>query len=169
MKHITILRHGQATQDPGFEDFDRPLTSKGRNQIPRLTAFVERTKVKPDWIISSPARRAKETAELLVEGLNFSRPIVWKQGAYLASPVALLEILRETPDVAEHLVIVGHNPGISDLAAGLCTGGDFRLKMQMPTGAVAVLAAQIVQWRQLRWGCADLLAYVSPNFIKGLG
>jgi len=167
MKHITILRHGQATQDPGFEDFDRPLTGKGRKQIPRLAAFVGRAKVKPDWIISSSAQRARETAEALAEGLGFTRQIVWTRQAYLAPAVTLLEILRETPDVAEHLIVVGHNPGLSDLVAGLCAGGDFRLNIQMPTGGLATLAAQVMHWRQLRWGCAELLAYVSPQSLKG--
>lgn len=169
MKHITILRHGQASQDPRFEDFDRPLTDKGRKHLPRMAAFVARSKVKPDWIVSSPAQRAKESADLLAESLQFSRSIVWNERAYLASAITLLEILRETPDVAEHLVIVGHNPGMSDLAAGLCAGGDFRLNIQLPTGALATLSAQIVHWRQLRWGCAELLAYVAPRFIPGLG
>lgn len=169
MKHITILRHGQASQDSGFEDFDRPLTDKGRKHLPRMAAFVARSQVKPDWIVSSPALRAKETAELLAEALQFSRSIVWNERVYLAAAITLLEILRETPDVAEHLVIVGHNPGMSDLAAGLCAGGDFRLNLQMETGAVASLSAQIVHWRQLRWGCAELLAYVAPRSLKGLG
>ena len=168
MKHITILRHGQATQDAGFEDFDRPLTDKGRKHLPRMAAFVAHAKVKPDWIVSSPAQRAKETAEIVSEALHFTRPIVSTQRAYLASAVTLLEILRETPDVAEHLIVVGHNPGMSDLVAGLCAGGDFRLNIQMPTGGLATLAAQVMHWRQLRWGCAELLAYVSPQAIKGL-
>jgi phosphohistidine phosphatase len=169
MKHITILRHGQASQDPRFsEDFDRPLTAKGRKHLPRMAAFVARTKVKPDWIVSSPALRAKESAELLADGLGLKRSIVWNERAYLASALTLLEILRETPDVAEHLVIVGHNPGMSDLVAGLAAGGDFRLNLQMSTGSLATLAAQIVHWRQLRWGCAELLAYAAPRSLKGL-
>jgi len=169
MKYITILRHGQASQDPGFEDFDRPLTGKGRKHLPRMAAFVARSKVKPDWITSSPALRAKESAELLGKGIEFTRPIVWNERAYLASAITLLEILRETPDVAEHLVFVGHNPGLSDLIAGLCAGGDFRLNLQMSTGSIAILSAQVVHWRQLRWGCAELSAYVAPRFLKGLG
>jgi len=168
MKQITILRHGQASGDPGFEDFDRPLTEKGRKQLRRVAAFAARAKVKPDWIVSSPALRAKETADLLAGGLKLSRPTVWEKRAYLASAITLLDILRETPDVAEHLVIVGHNPGMSDLVAGLCTGGDFRLNIQMPTAGIATLSAQIVHWRQLRWGCAELTAYVAPRALKGL-
>ncbi|MFZ1752393.1 MAG: histidine phosphatase family protein [Caldilineaceae bacterium] len=169
MKHITILRHGKASQDPSFsDDFDRPLTGKGRKQIPRVVAFVARSRVAPDWIISSPALRARQTAELVASGLHLRRPIVWSERAYLASALTLLEILCETPDVAEHLVIVGHNPGMSDLTAGLCAGSDFRLNLQMATGAVALLTAQIVHWRQLRWGCAELLGYAAPRALKGL-
>jgi len=170
MKHITILRHGQASQDTCFsEDFDRPLTAKGRQHLPRMAAFVARTKVKPDWIVSSPALRAKESAELLAESLQFARSIVWNERVYLASALTLLEVLRETPDVAEHLVIVGHNPGLSDLVAGLAAGGDFRLNLQLSPSSLAFLAAQIVHWRQLRWGCAELLACVTPRLLKGLG
>ena len=57
---------------------------------------------------------------------------------------------------------------MSDLVAGLCTGSDFRMNIQMPTGGLAVLAAQVMHWRQLRWGCAELLAYASPHALKGL-
>lgn len=170
MKHISILRHGKASQNPKFaDDFDRPLTGKGRKQIPRVAALMGRATVAPDWIVSSPAARAKETAEILAESLSCQRPIVWNPKAYLASAATLLDILRETPDIAEHVVIVGHNPGMSDLAAGLCSGGDFRLNLQMSTGGVATLAPQVVYWRQLRWGCAELLAYAAPRHLKGLG
>jgi hypothetical protein len=58
---------------------------------------------------------------------------------------------------------------MSDLVAGLVAGGDFRLNLQMSTGSLATLTAQVVHWRQLRWGCAELLAYVTPRSIKGLG
>jgi len=168
MKYISILRHGQASQNPSFEDFDRPLTKKGRKHLPRMAAFLARTKTPPDWVVSSPAQRAKESAEIVAESLGLSRPIVWNQRAYLAHASTLLDILGETPDVVEHAVIVGHNPGMSDLLAGLCTGGDFRLNVQMSTGGLAIVAAQIVHWHQIRWGCGELLGYAAPRFLKGL-
>jgi len=169
MKYITVFRHGKSAQDSRFsDDFDRPLARKGHRQIPRMAAFVARTKIRPDWIVSSPAQRARQTAELLAEKLDYTRPIVWNERAYLAPALALLEILRQTPDEAEHALLVGHNPGLSDLVAGLCTSGDLRLNLQMPSAGLAVLAAQVVHWRQLRWGCADLLGYAAPRFLKGL-
>ena len=79
-----------------------------------------------------------------------------------------LAIVGQAADMAEHLVIVGHDPGRSGLVAGLCTSGDLRLNLHMPSAGLAALAAQIVHWRQLRWGCAELLGYAAPRYLTGL-
>ena len=119
-----------------------------------------------DWLISSPAARAHETAEQIAAALNFTNPIIWQAAVYLADANTLLTILSEAPQDMEHLVLVGHNPGMEELVAGLCTGAPPHLNLHMPTTALAHLHLEIFWWNQIRWGCGQLQLLVAPKVLK---
>jgi phosphohistidine phosphatase len=166
MKHLTIVRHAKAKQSERFTvDFDRPLASKGLKQIPRIAQALARLKAKPEWIISSPATRARQTAEGLAERLDLVDRLVWEDAIYEASAPELLSILQATPDTVDHAVIVGHNPGMEDLVSGLTTG-DNRLNLRLTTAGVAYLQLEIFQWKQLRWGSGELRLLLAPSVLK---
>lgn len=167
MKHLTILRHAKAAAYGDYPvDFDRPLTGKGRKQIPRIMRALKGNKKSIDWIVSSPALRARQTAELVAQTLGRPQKIIWDERIYEASAPTLLGLLQEVPDSAEHVLIVGHNPGLESLTAGLCTGNEARLCLRLTTAGLAHLRPEIVRWRQLRWGCGELRVLTAPRYGK---
>lgn len=166
-KYVTLVRHAKAKSSAKYDQDDqRPLTGKGRKQIKRIAPVLARAKAAPDWIVSSPARRAQQTAQLLADALGYEETIHWDDRIYAASATTLLDVLRDMPDVAQHVVLVGHNPGMEDLVSGLCSGTESRLNLRLSTAGVAHLQPEIYHWHQLRWGCGRLRFLVAPRYLK---
>lgn len=167
MKHLTIVRHGKAAPADGLQpDFDRPLVDKGYKQIERIALAILGNKSSPDRVISSPALRTAESARALVEAIGFTGEILLEKRIYEATPTALLEILRDQPTTVQHVVLVGHNPGLAMLISGLCSGDDTRLSLHLPTAGVAQIQLEVARWRQVRWGSGILQFLISPRSIK---
>jgi phosphohistidine phosphatase len=167
MKYLTIVRHGKAAlADTLQQDFDRPLVDKGYKQIKQIAPAILSNKIPPDRVISSPALRTHESARSLIEALDFNGEILLEKRIYEATPTALLEILRDQPTTVQHVILVGHNPGLSMLISGLCSGDDARLNLHLPTGGVAQIQLEVARWRQVRWGSGILRFLISPRSIK---
>ena len=167
MKFLTIVRHAKAEDPANFaDDALRPLTEKGRKDA-RATARVLGNLQPPiDWWMSSTALRARETSHIVLTALDLEHEVHFDDNIYLAPPERLLAILALAPANAEHIAIVGHNPGLEELVAGLCAGGALNLNFRLPTGAVAYIELEIARWDQLRWGCGELRMLVSPKLLK---
>ncbi len=167
MKHLTILRHAKAEPFEDYtDDFQRPLAEKGIRQIHRIARVLRSTKPPVDWLISSPALRAQETAEQVAELLDFAHPIHWDERIYEATAPTLLAVLQEAPEAMEHVLLVGHNPGLERLISGLCSGEDGRLALRLRTAGLAYLRLDIYHWNQLRWGAGELQYLIAPRFLK---
>lgn len=169
MKRLTVVRHAKAEDRMNFRgsDFDRPLAPKGRKQVKALAPLVAGMEAAPDWLLSSPALRTKETAELLARRIKFGPEILYDLRIYEASAQTLLDVLREQPKSAEHLVLVGHNPGMEWLVSGLTCGSESRLGLRMPTGSLVHLELDIAHWRQSRWGCGVMTLFCPPKYLMG--
>jgi phosphohistidine phosphatase len=167
MKALTIIRHAKAERPEGFaNDFDRPLNERGRKDAVRLADLLKRIDPTVDWWVSSPALRTRETTELLAASYGYTKNFVWEMSIYEAAPDTLLTLLMQTPQNAEHVVLVGHNPGMAELVAGLAAGEPGRLNLHMPTGGLAHLTMEIFRWQQIRWGCGQLALLSSPKVIR---
>jgi phosphohistidine phosphatase len=167
MKHLTIVRHGKAALADALQpDFDRPLVDKGYKQIAQIALAILTNKSFPDRVISSPALRTAESARALAEAIDFAGEILLEKRIYEATPTALLEILRDQPTTVQHVVMVGHNPGLTMLISGLCSGDDARLNLHLPTGGVAQIQLEVARWRQVRWGSGILRFLISPRSVK---
>jgi phosphohistidine phosphatase len=167
VKYLSILRHGKAERPDDYpSDKVRPLTARGVKDAGLIGGVLMRSEPAPDWIVSSPALRAQQTAERIVEGLGLNRPVIWDERIYNAAAETLLHVLAEAPPEIEHVVIVGHNPGLQELASGLCTGAPDRLNFALATGALAYLELEIVWWNQIRWGCGALQYLVKPKLLR---
>ncbi|MFN8486585.1 MAG: phosphohistidine phosphatase SixA [Caldilineaceae bacterium] len=167
MKALTIIRHAKAElPDEYANDFDRPLTHRGRKDAGHIAQILAHLDPPVDWLISSPAVRAQQTAERIADKLNLNDNIAWQEAIYQADAEALLKVLSEAPQDMEHLVLVGHNPGMEELVAGLCTGAPPHLNLTMATGALAHLHLEIFWWNQIRWGCGQLQLLVTPKVLK---
>ncbi len=168
-RYLTILRHAKAKQTSASGgDIDRPLAKSGFKQLQRICRPLATVKETPDWIVSSPALRTRQTAEKVAELIGYSRNFGWNDRIYAAAPYTLLNILQETHDTAHHILLIGHNPGVAQLVSGLCAGTDGRMNVRFPTAGLAHFEVDIARWRQLHWGSCELRFLLAPRFLKGL-
>lgn len=147
---LTLLRHAQ-TQPArhGQEDWDRELEARGRRDAPQIARTLADRGAIPTMIISSPAVRALETARLAASIFGIAESdIVQDERLYLADPKVMLDVVRERGGAASHLMIVGHNPGITEFADRLSAE---RSLDNMPTCSAYTLRFDIEHWQQLDW------------------
>lgn len=167
MKTLSIIRHAKAAAPDEYPaDFDRPLTKRGQKDAAQLGRIMAALDPDVDWVISSPAVRARETTELLAKSLTYTKPIHWEESAYLAEAEQWLTLLKNAPPEAQHIAIVGHNPGISDLISGLVAGSATHLNFHLPTATIAQLELEIFWWNQIRWGCGRLILLLPPKPLR---
>jgi phosphohistidine phosphatase len=147
--HLTLVRHAQAQPAAsGEEDWDRPLETSGerdaRRMAQRLSAWPT-----PGRILSSPAVRALTTASLLARGLHVpARLLIKDERLYLADARTLLAVLQELGGRVPHLMVVGHNPGLTEFADALSSE---RSIDNLPTCATYSLDFDIADWSALEW------------------
>ncbi len=166
MKALTIFRHAKAERPDAYpQDFDRPLTPRGRKDAERMSHIIAAITPAVDCIISSTAVRAAQTASHLATTLDDAHAPLWAESAYLASAETLLELLRDAPQDAAHVVLVGHNPGMEELAALLCTGATNGAMLRLPTAGIAHLLLDIGRWQQIRAAGAELQLLTTPKFL----
>jgi phosphohistidine phosphatase len=146
MKKLFLVRHAKSNwDDPALPDEDRPLNARGRRDAPKMGKRLAKRDVRPDLILSSPARRALKTAEVIAKKLEYRRQdIVVKDRLYAAAADDLLEVLRELPAKVKCVMLFGHNPGLTDLAHRLA--GEIT---HMSTCAVAEFSFAAKSWVQV--------------------
>lgn len=167
MKILTIVRHAKAEKPEAYPtDYERPLTARGVRDAERLAGFLAHIEPPVTLILSSPAARAAQTADRLAAGLGYASAVTWQEGIYLAAPDSLLTLLKTVPDEVEHALLVGHNPGLEDLVAGLSSGAPENGVVTLATAAAAQLTCDVNRWGQLRWGLGRLRLLVTAKGLK---
>ncbi|MER5569204.1 histidine phosphatase family protein [Streptomyces goshikiensis] len=163
---LLLVRHAKAVpKHQPIDDFDRPLSRRGRADAPQTGRWLADSGFEPDLVLCSAARRTRQTWQLAVPALKDSPPAVYDERLYNAAPSVLATVLAEKGRGLRSLVLVGHNPGIHQLAAGLCGSGPpellERLKEGFPTSGVVVVDV-IAGWQRLSPGIGTLAAFWSP-------
>ncbi len=167
MKVLSIVRHAKAERPEGYpNDFSRPLTARGHKDAARIGGFMAGTEPSVDCILSSPAARAAQTADHIAAELKFGKAVGWEESVYLASAETLLDALRRAPEDAEHVVLIGHNPGLEELASGLCSGAADNSVLTLATATLAYFELDIARWSQLRWGAGQLRVLLPAKLLK---
>ncbi|SEQ69572.1 phosphohistidine phosphatase [Solimonas aquatica] len=165
MLRLTLIRHAKSSwADDSLDDFERPLNERGRRDAPRMAALAQRELETPARLVTSPALRAISTARVFAETLGIPHDsLLVLPGIYEASGDALLKLLRGMDDCDQHLMLFGHNPGLSELAHYLapCSFSE------LPTCAVAHLELDRARWRELGEHCGHLAYYVTPKQLRG--
>jgi len=132
-----------------------------------MGAYLAQRSPAPSLVLCSTARRARETLDALLEHLSEDTTLRIDQSLYLAAPESLLDALRAAPDTAASILLVGHNPGIEQLASALARSGPpdaiRRMRAKFPTAAVAELEAEIERWRDLEPAGAQLVEFCTPK------
>ncbi|MCC6075405.1 phosphohistidine phosphatase SixA [Pseudomonas sp. GCM10022188] len=146
MKTLFLVRHGQSSwDDVRLADSERPLTDKGKNDAAKMGRRLAESDVAVDALVSSPAQRALATANAIAKRLEFKRRhIVQDQRLYTGQVDDLLQLLQETDDEHKRLMLVGHNPLLSELV--LCLSSK---DVNLPTCAVAVLRFDTKSWMKI--------------------
>ena len=166
---LVLLRHAKS-EWPDVADHERPLAKRGRRDAPLVGRWLRRSGYVPDAVVCSTARRARETWELVAGTLGASPEVRYEPRVYDATVLALLMLVRELPREQRTVMIVGHNPGIAELAVGLAEppaeGGDLSTAaVKFPTAAVAVLEFA-GSWADAGPGKARLLAFAVPADMR---
>jgi len=163
MKTLFILRHAKSSWDnASLSDFDRQLNERGLQAAPLMGNVMRTNQFQPALILSSPAKRAEQTAILVKEAAGFGGEIKYEKRIYEASPATLLEIVAEQNNRLESVMLVGHNPGLENLIRAL-TG-----EMQpMPTAALAVIDLETNKWSELNSSTnGKLRTLIRPKEVK---
>lgn len=165
---LLLLRHAKSNwDDAALDDFDRPLAGRGREAAPRMGREMARRGWLPEHAIVSPALRTRQTWQLVAAELPDPPQATFDASIYEAAPEAILSAIRRVPDTITTLLVVGHNPGLEDLAALLASpdsdaGAAERLKRKFPTAALARFDVA-GEWPHLGAGDARLVDFVSPR------
>lgn len=174
MLTLLLLRHAKSSWDnPALADYDRPLAKRGTKSAPRMGAEIAALGLRPDLVLCSAAARAKETLSLVLPELGKPAPeVVYDDAIYMASPGDLIKILRaaDASGPTPHTVmVVGHNPGLEELAELLAGGGDEAAQNLMaekfPTCALAVIAFDVKDWSAIAPGKGKLQRFLTPALL----
>lgn len=159
MKTLYILRHAKSSWDnTDLADFDRPLNDRGRIAAPFMGQVMYGRQIQPGVVLSSPAKRSKQTAILVKETAELKVPVTYDERIYEASPQILMQVISETDNSANSMMLVGHNPGIEGLIRYL-TG-----KVEpMPTAALAVIELNVDSWRDTDADSGSLADLIRPK------
>lgn len=161
MKRLLLVRHAKSSwKKTGLADRDRPLNRRGKRDAPLLGERLAAKGLAPERIISSPARRAQRTAEALAEALDYpAEEIEWEDEIYEAGVGILLELVRCLNDADQTVLLVGHNPGFTELCNQL-TGAAL---VNLPTCAAALLEFPLRHWSQVAPGGGALVWLDTPK------
>ena len=167
-RRLYLLRHAKSSwKEPGIPDHDRPLAPRGKRAAKAMAEHVREQGVRPELVLCSSATRARQTFERL-EPLG-AREVHIERELYGADAATLLARLRDLSEPIGSVMMIGHNPGLEDLALVLARESPRRddLASKFPTGALATLVFADHEWASLERGTAELVDFVRPRELPG--
>ncbi len=170
MRTLSLLRHAKSDwESVDLSDVARPLNRRGRKAAPMMGKFMAAHNLLPDIVLCSNAARTCETLDLLLPALECKPKIKYEDELYLAGAGTMLARLKAVKAKHQHVLMIGHNPGIHRLALGLCGGGApdarFNLAQKFPTAALAVFSFEAKSWVQINQGDGHLDLYMVPKAL----
>ncbi len=165
MKTLILVRHAKSSwNDPAQRDIDRPLNERGQHDAPMMADRMAERGTNPQRVLCSPALRTVSTAEVFASRLHMPRELIQlERQIYLTGPVHLLHLVRQQESTIDCVMLVGHNPALTDLLNELCTS--VRLD-NMPTCCVAELTFAADDWATIDFGQASLKVLDYPKLDK---
>ena len=173
MKTLTLLRHAKSGWDaPVARDFERPLNARGRRAARAMGRELRRLGLGFDQVLASPATRVTETLTELAQGYGHAVDTSFDEAIYLAPVETLLALVHAADDSDARLLLVGHNPGMEQLALLLSGAGALRdqVASKYPTGALAEIGFPVRHWHEIAPGEGRLARFIRPRELaEGLG
>ncbi|WP_457607572.1 SixA phosphatase family protein [Nitratifractor sp.] len=164
MKTILLMRHAKSSWKEPLSDHERPLNKRGRKAAKKMGKFLEEHALLPELILSSDAVRARETAHRLAKAAGFpEKKISLTPELYDAGADEILDLIRSLDPKIDSVLLIAHNPGISDAAVHLC--GD-PMPTWMPTAAITVIDFDTESWKTIGEKKGRLRLYLTPKGLE---
>jgi phosphohistidine phosphatase len=168
MKALWLLRHAKSSwDDPSVDDHDRPLAPRGRRDAERVAGYLAQSAPGPSLVLCSSALRTRETWAPISRQLTPCPRVRIERELYLAGAETLLARLARVAAREGPLLVIGHNPGLHELAVRLAVQGEAgelaRLRAKLPTAALVRLELDVARWRDLEPGCGRLVELRRPR------
>ena len=164
MKRVVIVRHAKSVPYGYEDDFNRDLSSRGKNDARLISSELAKRKIIPDIMLSSPAKRAIKTARIFAENLNFGKNEIREiEDIYDGQTTSeFLEMIQSLPDTAKTIFIFGHNPGFHYFASNLLKhfGGD------MPTCSTVGIDFKVDLWKEVEARNGNKAFQLIPRMFK---
>lgn len=163
MKTLYLVRHAKSSwKDSTLSDFERPLNKRGKRDAPLIGAALKKSEESADKILSSPAKRTQITAQILSDHINFKDKIDFISDLYLADSNKILEVVRKVEGKINNLMVVGHNPGLTDFANLI--GNNFI--ENIPTCGVLKMEFD-GEWKYLSNNNCKIKFFIYPKLLSG--
>jgi phosphohistidine phosphatase len=167
---LMLLRHSKAEKaEPGLTDEARQLNSRGQSDASLMGAYMARHDLVPDRAVVSTAQRTCETWKHLAAELGGAVPASFDERLYNAGAQTILAVVKEADPAARALLVIGHNPGLHDLARLLIASGDIEPREQLneglPTSGLAIIDFAAEDWRKLHAHGGRLERFVTPRSL----
>ena len=173
MVTLSLLRHAKSSWDKPLDDYERPLSRRGEKAAPEMGSVIIELDCRPDLILCSGAKRARETLGLVLDKIGAPAPQVrYDDALYMATPDTIISRVKAATtngaDTApKHVMVVGHNPGLEELALQLVGSGAederARLAQKFPTAGLAVISFDEGTWQGIGPGAGRLDHFVAPR------
>jgi phosphohistidine phosphatase len=168
MKRLSLLRHAKSSwDDPGLEDFNRPLNERGWKAARRMGRELKHRAMHFDFVLASSAARVRETIGAIEEKYDFAAPIRFEPRVYLATEEILLSLVQSLPETAGSALIVGHNPGLERICVELTHDDEQGLRQRVagkfPTAAFAAIELPVKHWADVTPGAGELVELIVPK------
>jgi phosphohistidine phosphatase len=172
MKRLYILRHAKAAPgEPGQDDHARALTLRGVADAEAVARYLHKNGAEPERVLVSTSARTVQTADLVLRAPSMPPRADYRDALYLAEPGKILAMIQGLPAKTGAVMVIGHNPGLEELATLLAREPVRRkererrdvLEEKFPTCALAVLDFEIARWRDIQPGEGKLVDFVRPR------
>lgn len=164
MKTLLICRHAKSDWSLELPDFERPLNKRGRRDLEQMGAQLKILGFVPDLVMSSPAERAKTTAQFIADATGFKGSIRFEKSIYEEGYGNLVQLIQSFPDTASKAMVFGHNPTLEQAAQFLLQSAG---PVEMPTCAMLCLESHAATWEQAHPGKWTLKWFLIPRLLRG--
>jgi phosphohistidine phosphatase len=170
MRRLLLFRHAKSERsEPGMEDRARVLIERGRKDAAKIGAYMASHALVPDRVVISPAARTQETWKAAATGFRPAPAAMTVEQLYDATPHGIFAVIKEAPATAHTLLVVGHNPGLQEVALMLIASGDIdtreRLREKLPTSGLVIIDFAFDAWSKLHPQSGRLERFVSPRSL----
>lgn len=169
MKYLYILRHAKAVQGSAqLQDHARGLNAQGEGAARLMGEYFKKKGIRPDYVLCSDAARTRATVAMLEHGLEAKLHVTYSSALYLASPGEIISEINRVDDRHQHLLVVGHNPGVQHCASLLAEDNDspmlLDVELKFPTCGLAMLTCPD-RWASVEPGRCTLTGFVTPKYL----